>query len=270
MIQDIYPHIFDNQYKDTSIRDDDFIIIKNEDGFLMKEDLSFPRASELDIKGEFTYLFSIDEDRYFFYDGLINDAKGLSFKSLMEIRRHDPQDKKDAFSAFTAHHLIGWYKDNSCCGRCGKKMKKAEKERALICDCGNIVYPRINPAVIVGVINRDKILITKYRNGYGGNALVAGFAEIGETLEETVRREVKEETGLDVENIRYYRSQPWGIAADILTGFYCDVKGDDTIRMEENELKYACFVDRDDIVLQESDFSLTNEMMKRFKEGEDC
>jgi NAD+ diphosphatase len=76
-----------------------------------------------------------------------------------------------------------------------------------------------------------------------------------------------EEAGLRVKNIRYYKSQPWGIASDILLGYYCDVDGDDTITMDESELKYAEWVSREDITLQPLDYSLTNEMMTKFKEG---
>ena len=129
-----------------------------------------------------------------------------------------------------------------------------------------MVYPRINPAVIVGVIKGDCLLITRYRTGYGHNALVAGFTEIGETLEQTVEREVMEETGVRVKNIRYYKSQPWGIAQDLLAGFYCDADGDGEIRLNEDELKYAEWVPREEIVLQPNDLSLTNEMMKQFKQ----
>jgi len=96
---------------------------------------------------------------------------------------------------------------------------------------------------------------------------VAGFTEIGETLEETVAREVMEETGLKVTNIRYYKSQPWGIVDDLLAGFFCDVSGDDTITMDEGELKVAEWRSRDDIELQPDQYSLTGEMMTMFKEG---
>jgi len=85
-----------------------------------------------------------------------------------------------------------------------------------------------------------------------------------------VSREVMEEAGLKVKNIRYYKSQPWGLAGDILAGFYCDVDGSNEIRMDENELKLAQFMTKDEIVLQPDSFSLTNEMMKRFKDGLIC
>jgi NAD+ diphosphatase len=141
-----------------------------------------------------------------------------------------------------------------------------QKERALTCSCcGHVIYPRINPAVIVGVIKGNCLLITRYRTGYAHNALVAGFTEIGETAEETVQREVMEETGIRVGNIRYYKSQPWGMAQDLLMGFFCEADGDSEIHMDQNELKYAEWVRREDIVLQPNDLSLTNEMMKVFK-----
>ena len=122
--------------------------------------------------------------------------------------------------------------------------------------------------MIVGVTNGERLLITRYRTGFRYNALIAGFTEIGETMEETVQREVMEEAGIKVKNIRYYKSQPWGSANDILLGFYCDVDGDDRITMDAGELKYAAWVQREDIVLQPGEFSLTNEMMKRFKEAQ--
>ena len=161
-----------------------------------------------------------------------------------------------------------WYRDNRYCGRCKGALSLHDTERALKCKaCGNVIYPRINPAVIVGVKKGNSLLITRYRNGYAHNALVAGFTEIGETLEQTVEREVMEETGVKVKNIRYYKSQPWGTAQDILTGFFCEADGNGEIRMDENELQYAEWVKREDIVLQPQPLSLTNEMMKLFKEG---
>ena len=110
-------------------------------------------------------------------------------------------------------------------------------------------------------------MLTRYRRGFGHNALVAGFAEIGETLEQTVEREVMEEIGIKVKNIRYNKSQPWGGANDILVGFYCDADGDSTVHMDEGELRSAVWTKREDIELQPDNYSLTNEMMRLFKEG---
>lgn len=177
----------------------------------------------------------------------------------------------DIFAVFSAYHLWKWYDDNQFCGHCGQPLELDSVERALYCPvCKSKIYPRINPAVIIGILNqkKDKILIIKYRTGYAHSALVAGFTEFGETLEQTVEREVMEEVGLKVKNIRYYKSQPWALAQDLLAGFFCEVDGDETIKMDEGELKYAEWVSREEVELQPNDYSLTNEMMKLFKSGE--
>ena len=92
----------------------------------------------------------------------------------------------------------------------------------------------------------------------------------GEPAEQTAAREVMEEAGIRVKNLRYYKSQPWGSAADILAGFYCDLDGDDTIQMDRKELSRAFWAKPEDVILQPDDWSLTNEMMARFKAGEPC
>ena len=275
MIQDIYPSKLDNSYKIVKPEDEDYILIFNDEGKTYGGDdegkMRFLTFSDCNTN-EAIYLFSVDEKKYFLLDNYSNEAdqkKGFAYYSIREIRdRFSGEDDANIYVAFTAYHLWKWYSDNKFCGKCGSKLNSSEKERALICpDCGNVIYPRINPAVIVGVTKGDYLLLTRYRRGYAHNALVAGFTEIGETLEETVAREVMEETGVKVKNIRYYKSQPWGMAQDMLVGFYCDADGDGEIHMDENELKYAEWVKREDIELQPNNLSLTNEMMRVFKEG---
>ena len=120
-----------------------------------------------------------------------------------------------AFACITASQLHGWYHDHQFCGRCGFPAEPDKVERAMRCPaCGNLVYPTISPAVIVAVTHGNRLLLTKYsRPGATRNyALIAGFAEIGEPLEDTVRREVMEEVGLPVKNIRFYKSPPGGRA----------------------------------------------------------
>ena len=270
MIQDIYPSRLRNEYNNYAIREEDRLLAFDSDGKILAKDtggealfLSGKDCGENDT----VYLFSLDETRFFLKMGdqpIIKE--GYEHYSVRDVR--DRFSQKDAFVVFTGYHLWRWYNDNKFCGKCGHASVIDEKERALRCpECGNIIYPRINPAVIVGVIKGDRLLLTKYRRGYSHNALVAGFAEIGETLEETVAREVMEETGVPVKNIRYYKSQPWGMAQDLLVGFFCEADGDGVIRMDETELKYADWVKREDIELQPNNLSLTNEMMRVFKEN---
>ena len=117
-------------------------------------------------------------------------------------------------------------------------MKKDEKQRMLYCEnCHAMEFPKICPAVIVGVTDGNRLLLTKYAGRqFKKYALVAGFAEIGETIEETVRREVMEEVGLKVKNITYYKSQPWSFTDTLLFGFYCEVDGSAEITLDEEEL----------------------------------
>ena len=273
MIQDISPSRLINAYMDIQPEDKDSIFCFDSKGdVLLGRDngrIVFPDSSVIKSR-RMVYLFAIDDRRFFLAPGDTEDEpEGFSFYPIHEVRDSFADDSQvEVYGVFTAYHLWRWYSDNVFCGRCAKKLTPGTKERSLVClDCGNTVYPRINPAVIVGVTNGDRILLTRYRHGYKHNALVAGFTEIGETLEETVRREVKEEAGLEVKNIRYYKSQPWGMAQDILAGFYCDVDGSDEIHMDDNELRYAQWVKREDIILQPNNLSLTNEMMKRFRDG---
>ena len=273
MIQDIYPSKLRNAYEKYDLREEDELFFMDREGKLLihagQEHIVFPKGTDGEGR-ESVYLFSIDERRFFMARNVYDFQKeGFSYLSLREIRdRYLEPFGVELLAAFTAYHLWRWYEDNHYCGRCGNGLKLDDKERAMRCPaCGNVIYPRINPAVIVGVTKGDFLLLTKYRRGYAHNALVAGFTEIGETLEETVEREVMEETGVKVKNIRYYKSQPWGMAQDILVGYYCDADGDSTIHMDEGELKYAEWVQREEIELQPNNLSLTNEMMRMFKEN---
>lgn len=273
MIQDIYPHTLSNHYdRSAQPGNNDWVMYFKDQDILLKDPgqnkIELPRVSDFGLNHHYTYLFSVDDEMYFKLEDEVTVPAGFDFLSVKKIRRSDMGPQHKAFAVVTAGHLNDWYRDSQFCGRCGNRMEHSIAERAMVCkSCGNVVYPRIMPAVIVGVKNGNKILITKYKEGYGHSALVAGFTEIGETLEETVAREVMEETGVRVKNIRYYKSQPWGTSNDILMGFYCELDGDERIHIDDVELKYGEWVERDKIVLQPDNYSLTNEMMRRFKEG---
>lgn len=288
MIQDIYPHKLHNEYiPDLIASNEDFLLIVKGNDVLVKADdsqLSIPKLKDFIEKNpDFNYsaesenndskivfAFKIDEEKFYLLrQGNLDYPKDYEFRNVRQLRDNVNYPKKYMLALFTAKHLNDWYGDNVFCPRCGRKMHHSDKERAMCCDeCKFTSYPRIMPAVIVGVKNGDKILLTKYRRGFAQNALIAGFIEIGETAEEAVAREVMEEAGIKVKNITYYKSQPWGIANDLLLGYYCELDGDSTIVMDENELKEAVWTSREDVILQSSDLSLTNEMMKKFKDGE--
>ncbi len=273
MIQDIYPDRLDNHYVNCEPLEDSPVMSFRDGNLLARYDageaaLRFPARKAFPQETRTVYLFSVAGERFFLDLDEAVTLEGYDAFSMRDLRALSLRSNTGIFAAYTACHLWTWYRTSRFCGACGCRTSFSERERAMICPkCGNTVYPRINPAVIIGVTNGNRLLLTRYRTGFAHNALVAGFTEIGETLEETVQREVMEEVGLRVRNIRYYKSQPWGVASDILAGFYCDVDGDDAITRDDSELKYAEWVERQDIVLQPSDYSLTNEMMYMFKQG---
>ncbi len=275
MIQDIAPHHLNNQFvpgKTAQPGDPVFHFKGNELLCSMDEDgrIILPCAKDIEGAKELLYLFAVDETDYYLAMGEDVCAQApFEHRVYYSHNERSEESKLLMFAIFTALHLSHWYNANHFCSRCGTPLKHSETERALICpDCGQHIYPRLNPAVIVGVLNGDKMLVTRYAGRkFALWALIAGFTEIGETFEECVAREVMEETGVRVKNIRYYKSQPWGMVDDILAGFFCDLDGDDTIHLDREELKEGKWVTRDEIELQPNEYSLTNEMMRMFKEG---
>ena len=123
-----------------------------------------------------------------------------------------------------AGQLVGWHRDHRYCGRCGQEMEDKADERARNCPhCGLLNYPRLSPAVIVAVIRNDELLLAsnkRFKSGFF--SVLAGFVEPGETLEECVAREIKEEVGICVRNIRYFGSQPWPFPNSLMVGFLAD------------------------------------------------
>ena len=279
MIQDIAPHHYHNEYKPVAPDKKSFILAYNKErNILLKKDgetMTLPRFEELEgrlsnLYENYIYLFSIDEEHFYLIPEL--DTSLLSeyqFETIRFLRIAQPQYL--AFAGVTGYQLFQWYSKRRFCGCCGKPMLHSQKERMMECpSCGNQEYPVLCPAVIVGITNGDKIILSKYEGRrFKRYALIAGFAEIGETIEETVHREVMEEVGLKVKNLRYYKSQPWSFSGTLLFGFFCDVDGDDTLTVDHEELSMAQWVERDKIPDQGNNISLTKEMMMLFRDGKE-
>ena len=280
MIQDIAPHTYHNEYKPSAPDKDCFILAYEKGSILLPRqerdaDITFPRFRELeekiaDLYNNFIYLFSIDDQRFYLIPELDTSLlPDYEFQDVRILRTAQPQHL--AFAGITGHQLFQWYSKRRYCGCCGKPMVHSQKERMMECpSCGNQEYPVLCPAVIVGITNGNKIILSKYEGRrFKRYALIAGFAEIGETIEETVHREVMEEVGLKVKNLRYYKSQPWSFSSTLLFGFFCDVDGDDTLTVDHEELSMAQWVERDKIPDQGNNISLPKEMMMLFRDGKE-
>ncbi|MCD8330804.1 MAG: NAD(+) diphosphatase [Lachnospiraceae bacterium] len=216
----------------------------------------------------FIYLFSIDDTAFYSVDGWNGELPGCQWEDVGAFRTAAPGYL--AFAGITGEQLFTWRQDHRFCGGCGARMAPSNTERDFRCpDCGRIVYPKICPAVIVAVTHGDRILLSRYAGrAHAHYALVAGFAEFGEPIEDTVRREVMEEVGLRVKNLRFYKSQPWSFSDTLLMGFYCELDGSEDIILDTNELAEAVWVRREDVPERSRDISLTSEMMERFRLGE--
>lgn len=278
MIQDIAPHVYHNEFRPQPPEDDSYLLVYQENQILLGQEASgtdlFPRfrdlKEELRLSPEPVYLFTIDQDRFYLAQAS-PDAflPGFTFQDVRLMRTAQPQHL--AFAGVTGHQLFRWYESRRFCGCCGSPMVHSKTERQMYCTaCGHYEYPVLSPAVIIGITNGDKMVMSRYEGrSFKNYALIAGYAEIGETIEDTVRREVMEEVGLKVKNIRYYKSQPWSFSGTLLFGFFCDVDGDDTLTVDHSELSMAEWFHRSEIKGQGNSSSLTNEMMMIFAAGKE-
>lgn len=130
-----------------------------------------------------------------------------------------------------ASQLLDWERDHQFCGRCGRPMEVDTAERAMRCrPCRVINYPRISPCIIVLVTRGEELLLARNANfPRPMYSTLAGFIEAGENAEQTLAREVKEEVGVDVANLRYFRSQSWPFPGQLMLGFFADYAGGDIV-----------------------------------------
>ncbi|MDP6377246.1 MAG: NAD(+) diphosphatase [Pseudomonadales bacterium] len=152
------------------------------------------------------------------------------------------------YLAGRAQQLIEWHTTHRFCGRCGSEMEDHPEDRAKRCpDCTLICYPRLSPSIIVLIRDGEKMLLA--RNAAwptGMYSTLAGFVEPGESIEQTVHREVLEEVGLSVSNVRYLGSQSWPFPNALMLGFHADYAGGE-IACQDGEIADAQWFAADDL-----------------------
>ncbi|WP_405339229.1 NAD(+) diphosphatase [Fibrobacter sp.] len=276
MIHEILPHKLNNEFKVCDPKPTDFLICYDGSKTLLKKSgdgYAIPRVGELlELQGkslddfEGHYLFCIDDTAFFLDNRTVEAPEGYEFMGSRTFRGMNPVER---MGGATAVHIAHWESLNKFCGRCGNVTIRSDHERSIICPkCGNVVYPRISPVVIVAVHNGDKLLMAhNIDNPNPRLFLISGFVEVGESLEQAVHREVMEEAGLRVKNIRYFGSQPWPFSDSLIAGFTAELDGDDTIRMQQEELSEAMWVKREDIPEYETDVSISCCLIENFRRG---
>ncbi|MGI6590650.1 MAG: NAD(+) diphosphatase [Eggerthellaceae bacterium] len=289
---------FDNHYEERTCRPTDPVLSFSGSTLLMsrRDDcVTLPTVAELGTEPQsLIYLFSIDEVRYFLAKeplsqvdpatSALQGKRGIDAGQTEGIRGADSQynyqpidnfrwmqPRSTRFAVEVGWQLFHWYADNRYCGRCGRPTTLNHAERMISCpNCGNTIYPKICPGIIVGIINGDKLLLSRYAGWPEGSwALIAGFTEIGEPLEDTVRREVMEEVGLRVKNITYYTNQPWMPSASLLVGFFAELDGEDAVTVDHSELATAEWVPWNQVPHEPDDYSMTRQMMLEFYRNHD-
>ena len=284
MLQDLEFGKLDNHYEDHAPQKGDWVFCMQGGSILIARDqndvLTVPLFEQVEqwsahwnhwSEQPFRYIFTFQGTRCFLWMGVGGEPADPAFAYEPASTLRQVTSKNICFAAMTAWHLYCWYRDSRFCGRCGTATVHDGKERMMKCpDCGNMIFPRINPAMIIGLIDGDRLMLSKYAGrNFTRYGLLAGFQEIGETCEECVAREVMEEVGLKVKNIRYYKSQPWGIAGNVSVGFFCDLDGDDKVTLDETELASAEWFYRDALPAEDDGISLTREMIRIFGEGKE-
>jgi NAD+ diphosphatase len=164
-----------------------------------------------------------------------------------------------------AVQLVEWDRNHRYCGRCGAETERQTAELARVCPrCGLQQFPRISPAVIVRIERGDEILLARSPHfAPGVYSTLAGFVEPGESLEDTVVREVREEVGVEVTNVRYFGSQPWPFPNSLMIGFVADYAAGE-LRLQEGEIEDAGWFTVDNLPGLPSPYSIARALLEEF------
>lgn len=242
----------------------DELLIKIEDGNLLIPNEDDIKTLNLTLNNVASFTSKANEEVLF---GEVLEMKTISpsfqfykLRSLLALIEKIPFDLVSK-----SFHLINW--NNTCkyCGKCGTLVKNKEDERAKICpSCGFIIYPKISPAIITAVVKDKKILLahnTKFpKEMY---SVLAGFTEPGETFEDCVAREVFEETGIRVKNIKYFGSQPWPFPDSLMVAFTCEYESGE-IQVDDVEIDDASWYSVDELPFVPSQGSIARKLIDWF------
>ncbi|HWQ79830.1 MAG TPA: NAD(+) diphosphatase [Anaerovoracaceae bacterium] len=207
----------------------------------------FPALEELgpELAGyeEMEYLGTCGGSLHCFFlpwDPAIAVPEGMEFRSLKAM--YPVLGEDIGLVASRAIHLAGWNRRNKYCGVCGRITRRDDTELARVCPaCGNHIYPKISPAIIIAVIKEDKLLLAHNKNfRERWYSTLAGFIEPGESIEACAEREVYEEVGIKIKNIRYFASQPWPFPDSLMIGLIAEYESGE-IRPDGVEIDDADF-----------------------------
>ncbi|EDX87724.1 NADH pyrophosphatase-like rudimentary NUDIX domain family [Synechococcus sp. PCC 7335] len=172
--------------------------------------------------------------------------EGLDWYHLRSL--YQKMDEVGFAIAALAVQIVDWDRTHQYCGHCATRMTQLPTERAKRCpSCGLRQYPRLSPAVIMLIYKGEEVLLARApRFRAGMYSVLAGFVEPGESLEETVAREVREEVGIEIKNIRYFGSQPWPFPNSLMIGFVAEYASG-KLMLEPTEIESAAWFSKEDL-----------------------
>jgi NAD+ diphosphatase len=210
---------------------------------------------------------AVDDTAFFIVDSKDFFREDIRFELVPKSTQRHYEPSYIYFGIVNTEQVARWRSKHRYCGKCGQETTFSDTERAIVCKkCGETIYPQICPAVTISIIHDGKILLARSKGGtFRKYGQIAGYVEIGETFEDTVKREAFEETGLHLTNIRYYKNQPWPLTDAHMVGFTAEVAGADDVTVQESELTDARWFAPNEIPEDISDISLTYEMIGEFR-----
>lgn len=251
-------------FKEDYVNDEEsyYLIFNDKRELFLTEDKKIPLVTPSYLS-DFDANFNLYIGTYKNHDCFVVNVDGdNNFHQLQEVYEID----KDIYQIATRGVLINdWYLLNQYCGKCGTKTHPKENSMALVCpECGTTFHGKIQPAVIIAIHNGDKLLMARHSyNTRVRYALIAGFVEMGESIEEAVRREVKEEVGIEVRDIEYMGSQPWPFPNSLMCAFRAQYDSGD-ICVDGEEILKAKWFTKDEIEDIGSDISIYSLLIEDF------
>lgn len=246
-----------------------FIFVEDKILLVEQEDVYSPLAGKhfLELKNDLSEWYYLGNYKGTdCYTGNMNSIPPDEFFEIIRLRKSFYFiSEKMFFLAARAYQTLHFHRSNKFCGNCGAQMKFVQEEFLRICShCSLTVYPQQAPAVIVAVSNKDKILLARAEK-FPGNmySVLAGFVEPGESLEDCIRREVREECGIEVMNIKYFGSQTWPFPNSLMIGFRAEYKSGE-IKIDEKEIVDAGWYFYDNLPVVPDNVSIARKLIDDF------
>jgi len=229
----------------------DFYYIFRQDDLLIHlegDTLSVPTSKDYMPEGLATFIVHEENSHRHLlvdYGETMDLPEGFYFETMRNMRDHYG---KPAYAiAIKCYQLYNWRRKHRFCGSCGTSFKPMNPDRSLKCpNCGNLLFPQTSNAIIVAILKEDKLLLAHNQNFPEGlYSLIAGFVEMGESFEDAVHREIYEEVGIRVKNVRYFDNQEWPFPNSTMIGFFADYDSGD-IKVDGEEILQADWFTPDD------------------------